>query len=49
MALAAIVGALVGHFHNGTRFHGRCLVAVTAGILLSFYGLVRPFRKQAAG
>ena len=25
------------------------LVAVTAAILLSFYGLVRPFRKSAAG
>ena len=50
MAMAAILGALVGHFHNGTAIPmGVALVAATAAILLSFYGLVRPFRKSAAG
>jgi len=50
MAMAAILGALVGHFHNGTAIPmGVALVAVTAAILFSFYGLVRPFRKIAAG
>jgi DHA1 family bicyclomycin/chloramphenicol resistance-like MFS transporter len=49
MAMAAILGALVGHFHDGTaRPMGIALVAVTAAILLSFHGLVRPFRKSAA-
>ena len=50
MAMAAILGALVGHFHNGTAIPmGVALVVVTAAILMSFYGLVRPFRKNAAG
>jgi DHA1 family bicyclomycin/chloramphenicol resistance-like MFS transporter len=49
MTMAAILGALVGHFHNGTAIPmGVALVAVTAAILLSFYGLVRPFRESAA-
>ncbi|HEY7690009.1 MAG TPA: multidrug effflux MFS transporter [Dongiaceae bacterium] len=45
MAMAAIVGVLVGHFHDGSAVPmGVALVAVTAGILVSFFGLVRPFR-----
>jgi DHA1 family bicyclomycin/chloramphenicol resistance-like MFS transporter len=49
MAMAAVVGALVGHFHNGTAIPmGVALVAVTLGIFVSFYGLVRPFGKPMA-